>query len=95
MQVLKAVVVLLGIVIVAASSFIAYTIYKRGPGTASVPQYAEDNLSFPKDARIVSVNGSGDVLSLLVEFGDGRQEIVTVNRRTGAVLGRLTVQVAP
>ena len=81
--------------ILAASGFVAYTIYKRGARLGSSGQYAAGTLDLPGDPRVVTVNGSGDILSLLVQLGDGRQEIVTINRRTGKILGRLAVQGEP
>lgn len=95
MRILKAIVIVLGVVILAASGFIAYTIHKRGARLGSSGQYAGGSLELPGNARVVTVNGSGDILSLLVQLGDGRQEIVTINRRTGQILGRLAVQENP
>ena len=39
--------------------------------------------------RVLGMTGEGDALSFLVEDAQGRQRVVTVDRRTGAPVGVL------
>ena len=52
-------------------------------------------LSIPAGTRALGVTGDGDAVSLLVEDSDGRQQLITIDRRSGAVLGVLMLQPEP
>ena len=90
-RLLKAVVIVLGVMIVLGMTILAVEIFRRigsggdsgGLATATVP--------LPAGSRVLDMSGEGDALSLLVEGPDGVQRVVTVDRRTGAVLGTLTL----
>ena len=57
--------------------------------TSDPAAYADVAVALPAGSHAVSVAGSGDVLSLLVVALDGSQTIVTLDRRSGEVLGTL------
>lgn len=91
---LKAVVIALGVLIAAGLVVIVVVVTQRltAPRETS-PAAGFATVALPAGARIVAMTGDGDALSLLVEGADGRQRILTVDRRTGAVLG--TLRLAP
>ncbi len=80
--------------IVAGAAVLAVEIFRRAGGLAGAPRdgYASAAVSVPPGARALAMSGQGDVLSLLVETPDGRQQVITLDRRSGAVLGTLTLE---
>ncbi len=91
---LKAVVIVLGVAIVVATAVIAVEIFRRagGLGDAPPPDFATATVPFPVAGRVVDVTYRGDTVSVLVEGVDGRHELITVDLRNGAVLGKLTFE---
>ena len=100
---LKIVVFVLGIAILLGSTGLVIALVKRGgkaieratetPAASAhaAGNYVSATVALPGGGRALSMTGDGDRLSLLVEGADGRQRIVTLDRRTGAVLGTLTL----
>ena len=89
---LKAVVIGLGVLIVlAAAAVVAELVRRTGTVVDTAGGYATAPVSLPPGARVIGMAGEDDVLSLLVEDGDGGQRIITIDRRSGAVLGTLTL----
>lgn len=101
---LKIVVFVLGIAILLGSTGLVIALVKRGgkaieratetpapASTTAAGNYVSAIVALPGGGRALSMTGNGDRLSLLVEGADGRQRIVTLDRRTGAVLGTLTL----
>ena len=52
-------------------------------------EFADVAVALPAGARVVSMIGDGGVLTLLVETPDGAQSILTLDRRSGEILGTL------
>ncbi len=95
---LKAVVIGLGVLIVLALAALGVGIvYRidRVAGPASGEGFASAGVVLPAGSRAIAMTGEGDVLSILVEDAKGRQQVLTVDRRSGAVLGTLTLAPAP
>ncbi len=97
---LKLVVIALGIAILVAATGLVVALVKRGgrtverataPPVAAPLPLATGAVALPGGGRALAMTGDGDRLSLLVEGADGRQRIVTLDRRTGLVLGTLTL----
>jgi hypothetical protein len=89
---LKAVVIGLGVLIVLAAAAVVAELVRRGGSLADqTGAYATAPLSLPPGARVLGMSGEDDVLSLLVEEAGGGQRIITIDRRSGAVLGTLTL----
>jgi hypothetical protein len=97
---IKAVVIGLGLLIVGVTVILVMAaIDKAGEATtseetaASAPaptgDFADVAVALPTGARIVTMTGAGDQLSLLVQLPGGAQSIVTIDRRSGEVLGTL------
>ncbi len=95
---LKGVVIVLGIVIVIATALLAVEIFRRagdlGEGSPP-PGFATATVPLAAGARVIDATYRGDTVSLLVERLDGRHELITVDLRSGAVLGKLTFEPAP
>jgi hypothetical protein len=87
----------LGFAIVGLTIVVVMVIIDRAgdsvSGTAATPSdataYADVAIALPAGADVISMAGGGDALSLLVRLADGSQRIVTVDRRSGEVLGTL------
>lgn len=94
---LKAVVIILGVMIVAGAVVVAVELFRRAGtmSTAATGSYADVPVPLPPGARALGMAGDGDALSLLVEGRDGRQQVLTIDRRTGAVLGVLQLRPEP
>ena len=88
---LKAVVIILGVLIVGAATVVAYEILRRAGSMGDAAPNGFANIAVPLEAgeRVLAMTGEGDALSFLVEDAQGRQRVVTVDRRTGKTLGVL------
>lgn len=97
---IKAVVIGLGLLIVGVTVVLVMAaIDKAGdaatseeaPAAAAAPagDFADVAVALPAGARVVTMTGAGDQLSLLVQLSGGAQSIVTIDRRSGEVLGTL------
>lgn len=84
---------MLGLLIVIGVGVIVAEVVRRAGDAAgpSAPGFATAAVPLPPGARVIGMTGEGDALSLLVEDGDGGQSVITVDRRSGAVLGTLTL----
>lgn len=102
-KLLKAVVIGLGVLIVLGIGLIVYKLISRADVvvvdsvvSAALPvapgASAEAIVKLPSGSRVVGMIATGDHLSLLVEDAQGRQQIMTVDRLSGVVLGILTVE---
>ncbi len=91
---LKAVVIVLGVMIVAGAVVIAVELVRRMGNMPGAPaeRYAEATVALPAGARALSVTGDGEAVSLLVEGPDGQQQLLTIDRRSGEILGTLVLQ---
>ena len=95
---LKAVVIGLGVLIVLAVVGLVIGVVFRIDGISGPAPgegFATAGVVLPRGTRAISMTGEDDTLSILVEDGQGRQQVLTVDRRTGAVLGTLTLVPAP
>ena len=94
---IKAVVIGLGLGIVGLTILVVMVIIDKAGdsliGTegaiTETLDYADVAIALPSGAEVMTMAGQGDVLSLLVRLDDGSQQIVTVDRRSGEVLGTL------
>ena len=93
-RLLKGVVIGLGVVLVLGVGLMVYAIIGRtSDGVAQPPAvYGDGVVTLAPGSRVVAMTEEGDHLSLLVEDADGGQRIMTVDRRSGAVLGVLTLE---
>ena len=93
-RLLKAVVIGLGVLILAAVGLIVYEMVGRavGDGQESSDDYVSASVNLPPGSRVVGMTADGDRLSLLIEDAAGHQRVMTVDRRSGAVLGILTLE---
>ena len=91
---LKAVVIGLGVLILLGIALIVYKMIGRVGDVvvASSDAYRDARVALPAGSRVVAMTAEGDRLSLLVEDGDGRQRVMTIDARSGAVLGILTLE---
>ncbi len=68
-------------------------IERAGDSDAQAPVgYGDGTVSLPPGSRVVAMTEEDDHLSLLIEDADGRQFLMTIDRRSGAVLGVLTLE---
>lgn len=89
---LKAIVIVLGVLIVAGLAVLIVVVFQRivapsGGGSSNQPVTA--TVALPAGARVITMTGEDDTLSLLVEGPGGDQQVITIDRRSGAVLGTL------
>ena len=94
MQALKALVIVLGVMIVAGIAVIGVTIYHRAtnlvnspvPGSTE-PGFARVALELPPGSRIVEMTAEGDRLILRLRLADGGWRILILDMATGKRLG--------
>ncbi len=102
MQALKALVIVLGVVIVAGIAVIGVTIYQRamapadspGPGstepavrTGLGPGFGKVALDLPAGSRIVEMMAEDDRLILRLRLADGGRQILILDMATGKRIG--------
>ena len=90
---LKAVVIGLGVAILLAVSLIVYAVVGRVSGSSAGP--ASATVALPAGSSVVSMTEEDDHLSLLIEDEAGHQQVLTIDRRSGAVTGILTLEPEP
>jgi hypothetical protein len=97
---IKAIVIGLGIGIIGLTILIVMVIIDKAGDEAGkieatetpmveAEDYADVAVALPAGATVMTMAGGGDALSLLVRLPDGSQQVMTVDRRTGEVLGTL------
>lgn len=94
---IKAVVIGLGLGIIGLTILIVMVIIDKvgdsagGGETATeiAGSFANVAVALPAGAEVMTMTGEGDALSLLTRLSDGSQQIITIDRRTGEVLGTL------
>lgn len=92
MRALKAVVIGLGVLIAVGVAVLVVVVFNRviAPGGGDGKDgFATTAVALPAGARVITMTGEDDTLSLLVEGPDGGQQVITVDRRDGAILGTL------
>jgi len=84
----------MGLMIAAGVAVLGYTIIVRATsGTMGTgPDFVTPGVTLPLGSRALSMGVEGDTAVLLVEEPGGRQSVVTVDRRSGVVLGTLTLE---
>lgn len=87
MRVLKAVVIIMGVLIVAGTVVLAMTIANRLGNRPAPPALA--GLGEPEGSRILGIAATGDRLAVHVTGGGAEDRIVLVDPATHRVLGRL------
>ncbi len=77
--------------IIGAATVVAYEVVRRAGsiGDAAPDGAATVAVPLATGERVLGMTGEGDALSFLIEDTQGRQRVVTVDRRTGATLGVL------
>ncbi|MGE0724405.1 MAG: DUF6476 family protein [Alphaproteobacteria bacterium] len=91
MQALKALVILMGILIVAGIAVIGFTIANRlATPPAGAPDFGERALGLPAGTTILSATPGDGRLILLVRLPDGANRVVIVDPATGRRLGTLS-----
>ena len=94
-RLLKAIVIGLGMAILAAMVAIVFAVGNLvgggapSPGAGNAAEAFHATLAIPPDGRIVRILAAGDTVALHLEFGDGGQRILFVDPRTGETRGRL------
>jgi hypothetical protein len=101
MQALKALVIAMGVLIMAGLAMIAVTLYKRGTqyvagaGTAApaaapaAPGFGAKEVAIPAGATVRRVSAEGDRLVVELGLADGTPGVVVIDLRDGSVLGRI------
>ena len=87
MRALKALVVIMGVLIVAGTVVVAVTIANRLGSRAPPPALA--GLGEPAGSRIVGIAAAGERLAVHVTGGGAEDRIVIVDPTTHRVVGRL------
>ena len=106
MRGLKALVIILGVLLVGGTVTLVGAIIWRGSHRGAVDSAAapplgtpgkpfETTLDLPAGATVASTDVAGERLVLKLALPDGRQQIVIVDIRTGARLGTIELQGRP
>lgn len=105
MQALKAIVIFLGILILAGTTVVAVTIVKRLGGTAETSTesgaepravvrpagFGEASVAIPEGCRVEALDTAGERLVLRLGSGGRCEQILILDMATGSLLGRLTL----
>ncbi len=103
LRLLKAVVIILGVAIVAVLAVIVVTIVQRAgelaaerepaaspvTGEAAPAAFGERNLVVPAGDRIIAMTATGDRLILRLDRPDGGEYLLVVDLKTGVRLGKI------
>lgn len=89
---LKVIVIILGVLIAVSLAILIVVVFQRvvaPSGSSSRNEPVTAAVDLPAGARVITMTSEDDTLLLLVETPGGRQQVITVDRRNGAVLGTL------
>ena len=100
MQALKALVIVLGVLILAAAGVVAVTIYKRatnglGAAGGTSAGFGSKKLELPAGATLEDTTASGEHLVLRLRLADGSSRMVVIDLATGEPTGELDLVPAP
>jgi hypothetical protein len=91
MRFLKVLTIVMGVLIVAATTVLTVLIARRIGGTRALPTSLAVMLDEPAGTRITGIASAGDRLVVLLQ-GGGADRILLLDPRTGAVAGRITLR---
>ncbi len=104
MLALKALVIVMGVLIVAGLAVVGVTIYNRMQARAELsaaadagapPAFDRATVPLPAGCRVAALHPAGERLLLQLEGIAGCQQILVVDLRSGRLLGRLDLTPAP
>ncbi len=90
MRAMLAVVIVMGVLIVAGVGVLAVTIFNRMSLPTPMVGRAAQVLDEPAGTRMAAVSAAGDRLALLLQ-GGGPDRVVLVDPRSGLVVGRVVL----
>jgi hypothetical protein len=88
MRYLKVLVIVMGVLIVIATTVLLVLIARRIGGVGPAPTVIAVELDEPAGTRIARIASAGDRLAVQLQ-GGGLDRVVLVDPRTGAVAGRI------
>ncbi len=91
-RVLKAIVIIMGLVIVFGLGVLLVAIGREVSSASASRAFDPTELKLPAGARVIEIEIDGDRLAVLLDLGDGRQLIQLFDARTGAAQGAVTIQ---
>lgn len=98
MRSIQALVMVMGVMIVAGMALVGYQIVTAvgEPSSPVAPaSFGEVELALPPGARVVDMATTDGRLVLRVEAGDGRQQLYLLDPSTGALVGTIALTPAP
>jgi len=104
MQALKALVIVMGVLIIAGVTVVVVTIYNRmrasapGSGAAAgneLPSFDRATVPVPAGCRVAGLEPAGDRLLLQLAGVAGCEQILVIDLRSGRLLGRLDLVATP
>jgi hypothetical protein len=88
MRVLKAVTIVMGVLIVVATTVLVVLVARRLSAPAAVPASLAVVLEEPAGTRIAGIASVGDRLAVQLQ-GGGADRVLLLDPRSGAVVGRV------
>ena len=100
MQVLKALVIVMGILIIAGITVIGTTIFNRAGGNAEIRRVAPASfgarsVNLPPGSTVEQVTIDDGRVVVWVKDGQGRSRIIVLDARSGGELGAFELEGAP
>ena len=106
MQALKALVIIMGVLIIAGLAVVVVTIYNRIQARSQVsasaaadegaaPAFDRATIPIPAGCRVANIAPAGDRLLMQLEGSGGCDQILIVDLQSGRLLGRLDLVPAP
>ena len=97
MQILKALVIVMGVLIFAGFGVVVITIANRMSRGSESAGFGNASLALPAGCAIADARANGDRLILRVDGPRERncQQVVIIDMETGQVTGRVSVEPAP
>jgi len=102
MRALKALVIFMGVLILAGMGLVGYGIVKRtaiperpAPATAAARAYGPVEISLPSGARIARTRTSGERLIVELELAGGGERLLVLDLATGGLVGTIDLKPQP
>jgi hypothetical protein len=96
MRALKALVVIMGIMIVGGFAILVAAIIGRAPRNGNAPHsFSVNTIDIPREARIEAMTAGSDRLVLDLLLPDNRRQLLIIDLRSGARVGIVELHPVP
>lgn len=92
LRTVKAIFFAMMLVLIGGMTFLFVTIYKHNQSKTELLKCAESPLHLPISNKVIAIAQDGNTLTLLVNKGEGQQEIILTDGCKGNIIRRIVLR---